>query len=167
MTPAPRLRRLTPILLAGLAALTLLSGCARLRRLGGRGAAAPPATATTTPTAVPAMTEPTTEPVVEPTAAAPTAAPIAPTTAPTAEQSPVAPTEVMPPPPATPPPLDSMTFDEKNQLFLELLSYRQEQGIDTAYVEELYIQSLEAAFTGDAAAADDYLDQAILALIGQ
>ncbi len=62
------------------------------------------------------------------------------------------------------PDFTSMTYVEKNNLYLELLAEQQTTGKDVSPAEEIYIQSLEAAFEGDTAQADQYLQQAILLL---
>lgn len=57
-----------------------------------------------------------------------------------------------------------MTFVEKNNLYLQLLSERQAEGVNTTAAEEAYTQSLDATLEGNAALADQYLGQAILLL---
>lgn len=70
-----------------------------------------------------------------------------------------------PAPAANPTPdFSAMSFAEKNNLYLQLLSQRQAEGVDTAAAEEAYAQSLEATFQGNAALADQDLEQAILLL---
>lgn len=83
---------------------------------------------------------------------------------PTVAESPVeTPSQVSPmPTPAPTPDFASMTFVEKNNLYLELLAERQAAGMDTTQAEEVYAQSLDAMFEGDTAQADQYLQQAIL-----
>jgi hypothetical protein len=68
-------------------------------------------------------------------------------------------------PAANPPPdFSTMTFIEKNNLYLQLLSDRQAEGGDTTVAEEAYARSLDAAMEGNASEADQYLQQAILLL---
>jgi len=62
------------------------------------------------------------------------------------------------------PDLASMTFVERNDLFLQLLAARQAEGADTTAAEEAYARSLEAALEGNTALADQYLSQAIFLL---
>jgi len=62
------------------------------------------------------------------------------------------------------PDLASMTFVEKNDLFLRLLTDRQAEGADTTAAEEAYVRSLEATLAGNTLLADQYLSQAILLL---
>ncbi|MEW6093784.1 MAG: hypothetical protein AB1531_07455 [Chloroflexota bacterium] len=62
------------------------------------------------------------------------------------------------------PDFSSMTFVEKNELFLQLLAERQAAGLDTSEAEEVYLLSVEASFDGDSIQADQYLEQAILLL---
>ncbi|RME89940.1 MAG: hypothetical protein D6770_03445 [Anaerolineae bacterium] len=81
----------------------------------------------------------------------------------------VASTETPSQPPASTAPVPtpdfaSMTFAEKNELFLQLLAERQAAGMDTSAAEEAYTRSMEASFSGDASQADRYLEEAILLL---
>ncbi|NOY98872.1 MAG: hypothetical protein GXP40_06685 [Chloroflexi bacterium] len=96
-----------------------------------------------------------------PPPAAPTVAP-----APTVEQAPVAsPTQAPVEPELAPAPdLASMTFVEKNNLYMQLLTEKQAAGVDTNAAEEAYLRSVEASFSGDSAQADQYLQDAILLL---
>jgi hypothetical protein len=65
------------------------------------------------------------------------------------------------PAPAAMPDLASMTFAERNDLFLQLLAARQAEGADTAAAEDAYTRSVEAALEGNSAESDRYLEQAI------
>lgn len=98
---------------------------------------------------------------------------IEPPTAPTAANSatasvPAALTEApVPAPTASPQPTPdfaSMTFAEKNALYLELLAARQAEGMDTTAAEDAYTLSLEATLEGNSTLADQYLVEAILLL---
>lgn len=62
------------------------------------------------------------------------------------------------------PDFSTMTFVEKNNLYLQLLSDRQAKGADTTAAEQVYDQSLDATLEGNPALADQYLEQAILLL---
>jgi len=62
------------------------------------------------------------------------------------------------------PDFSTMTFVEKNNLYLQLLSDRQAEGADTTAAEEAYARSLDATLDGNAGEADQYLQQAILLL---
>jgi hypothetical protein len=62
------------------------------------------------------------------------------------------------------PDFSSMTFVEKNELFLQLLAEEQAAGLDTGEAEEVYLLSVEASFDGNSIQADQYLEQAILLL---
>ncbi len=69
------------------------------------------------------------------------------------------------PPAANPTPdFSTMTFVEKNNLYLQQLSDRQAEGMDTTAAEEAYARSLGATMEGNASEADQYLQQAILLL---
>ena len=62
------------------------------------------------------------------------------------------------------PDFSTMTFVEKNNLYLQLLSDRQAEGMDTTAADEAYARSLGATMEGNASEADQYLQQAILLL---
>ncbi|MFV1950260.1 MAG: hypothetical protein ACC633_10085 [Anaerolineales bacterium] len=62
------------------------------------------------------------------------------------------------------PDLSIMTFIEKNDLYLQLLTECLSNNVDTNQAEEIYIHSLESSLSGDGEQADQYLDQAILLL---
>ncbi|MFQ5400664.1 MAG: hypothetical protein ACE5E7_13845 [Anaerolineae bacterium] len=63
------------------------------------------------------------------------------------------------------PDLTAMSFVEKNNLYIQLLNEGQTAGADTQTAEEAYAHSLEASLSGDAQAADRYLEQAIFILL--
>ena len=62
------------------------------------------------------------------------------------------------------PDFDSMSFVEKNNLYLQLINEEQQAGLDTSHADEVYFRSLEASLAGNAAADDEYLHEAILLL---
>lgn len=79
--------------------------------------------------------------------------------------APVQPEATQPAEPAQPEVvLDTMSFVERNNLYLELLEQWTDAGMDTTQAEELYSKSLEASLNGDSDSADDYLNQAIMIL---
>ncbi len=65
------------------------------------------------------------------------------------------------------PDFTSMTFVEKNNLYMQLLTERQSAGMDTSLAEETYLYSMEASFAGESAQADKALEEAILLLWNQ
>lgn len=137
-----------------------LAGCGRVKRL-----LAPSAQ----PTPVVSPTLSVVEGEVEP--GAPATAPGAPETlpAPGTPSQPSAPDLTAAAPTVTPQPnptpdFSTLSFVEKNNLYLELLAQRQAEGADTSAAEDAYVRSLEATLTGDAALADEHLEQAILLL---
>ncbi len=74
-------------------------------------------------------------------------------------------TQIPPTPTLAPTPdFASLTFVEKNELFLQVLAERQAAGLDTSAAEEVYLLSVEASFDGNSIQADQYLEQAILLL---
>lgn len=75
--------------------------------------------------------------------------------------SPTPPAEATPTNPPAAIDLSGMTFVEKNNLYIQLLSEQQAAGKDTTAAEELYTHSLEATFAGDTAKSDQLLEQAI------
>ena len=143
-------RQVVGMLLAGGLLVGLLTGCGSLRRAvrGSRSAPAQPS-----PTA--AADDSPAAPSPQPSSPAPPEA-----TATTGADAPAEP-EAAP----TLPPLETMTFIERNTLYLEILAEKQADGADTTEAEELYIQSVEATLNGDTTAADTYLNEAILALL--
>lgn len=162
-----------PLLLSlrgGAIILLLLTGCSALRRA--RRAVSP--SSSSPPTIVVPINTPTSLPPTGlPAEAAPTAPPTeapaeTPTTTPPTEAPAATPTtaaEVQPAVTPTLPPLDNMTFVEKNNLYLDLLAARQAEGADTTAADELYVLAVEAMFQGDTATADQRLEEAILSLI--
>ncbi len=60
--------------------------------------------------------------------------------------------------------LSSLSFLEKNHLYLQLLEDRQADGDDTRKAEEIYLKSLESSLAGSSAEADRYLHEAVLLL---
>lgn len=71
------------------------------------------------------------------------------------------------PAPKSTPDLASMTFVEKNDLYIRLLTEKQAAGIDTSQAEEAYMNSLEASLNGESGQADQYLQEAITLLLNQ
>jgi hypothetical protein len=69
-------------------------------------------------------------------------------------------TEILPPTPDFP----SMSFLEKNNLYLQLLEQKQNAGVDTSKAEETYQNFLEDSLAGTSGKADQYLQEAILLL---
>ena len=65
-------------------------------------------------------------------------------------------------PPA--PDFSSMSFLEKNNLYLQLLEQKQNAGDDTRKAEETYQNFLEESLAGASGKADQYLQEAILLL---
>ncbi len=128
------MKRLGPHLIVVLVLALTLTSCARLKR---RARTPPPAAS---PPAAASQT--------------PTQAVVAPTEAPSQPPAAVAPT----------PDFATMSFAEKNALFLQLLSERQAAGVDTSAAEEAYTRSVEASLSGESARADRYLEEAILLL---
>jgi hypothetical protein len=61
----------------------------------------------------------------------------------------------------------SMTFVEKNSLYMQLLNENLDAGIDTLAAENAYQRSLEASLSGDSGKADQALEEAILILLDQ
>lgn len=107
-----------------------------------------------------------TQPPATPLAPA-TAAP-KPTTAPTSAPKVVATIVKASPTPratATVPPLNKMSFTERNALYFDLLSARQAEKRNTAAAEEDYDQAIELMFAGNFSAADKKLNEAITALL--
>ena len=96
-------------------------------------------------------------------ASEPTAAPVSIHTPTAAAPAPIA-TPTQPPAANPTPDFSTMTFVEKNNLYLQLLSDRQAEGADTTAAEEAYARSLDATLDGNAGEADQYLQQAILLL---
>lgn len=58
----------------------------------------------------------------------------------------------------------SMTFVEKNNLYIQLLHEKLDASLDTSAAENAYQKSLEASLTGDNKTADQALEEAILIL---
>ena len=88
------------------------------------------------------------------------------------DPQPANPTEALPSAPvedqfSPEPDFTDMTFVEKNNLYLQLLTERQSSGGDTNQAEETYARSLEASLNGNAQQANQYQEQAILLLWNQ
>ena len=66
---------------------------------------------------------------------------------------------------ASTPDFSSMSFTEKNDLYLQLLDEKRAAGVDTSEAEEAYLQSVKASFNGQSEEADEYIEQAILLLL--
>ena len=67
--------------------------------------------------------------------------------------------------PANPlPDLASMSFVEKNTLYMQLLEEKSVAGADVSSAEALYQKSIEASLSGDSAGADNTLEEAIIYL---
>lgn len=62
------------------------------------------------------------------------------------------------------PDFSSMSFLEKNNLYLQLLEGKQNAGVDTSKAEETYQNFLEDSLAGTSGEADQYLQEAILLL---
>ena len=61
----------------------------------------------------------------------------------------------------------SMSFVEKNSLYMQLLTEIINAGLDTSAAENAYQRSLEASLSGDSGKADQALEEAILILLNQ
>ena len=59
----------------------------------------------------------------------------------------------------------SMSFVEKNNLYMQLLNEKISAGADTSLAESEYQKSIEASLAGDSAEADRALEEAILFLL--
>ncbi len=65
--------------------------------------------------------------------------------------------EILPPTPD----FSSMSFLEKNNLYLQLLEEKQNAGVDTGKAEETYQNFLEESLAGASGMADQYLQESI------
>ena len=58
----------------------------------------------------------------------------------------------------------SMSFVEKNNFYMQLLTEKINAGADISVAEDAYQKSLEASLAGNSAVADETLEEAILIL---
>ena len=73
--------------------------------------------------------------------------------------------EIQPEPAA--PDFASMSFVEKNSLYMQLLNENMDAGLDTFAAEDAYQRSLEASLSSDNEKADRAVEEAILILMNQ
>lgn len=154
-TPCAKFSKFTSILVLGWTTLWALAGCKAISMpIGTVTKPSTPLAQAVTPTATAGLpTMP--RPMVTPTAGLPTTPrPIAtPTAAKTVRVAP------------TLPPLNKMSFTERNALYFRLLTARQAEGRDTSAAEEEYTQAIELMFAGNFTEADKKLNQAITDLL--